>query len=504
MLRPLNSLLSSTIYFPRTHNLHISPPSLSSRRMKHPSAQPFGSLDRLTRYRIWKEQHVPLLYDWLSSRKLVWPHEALRWGYLSEDGTQGRNFSSTSSQYTTRALFLAERTGSSKRDPNTLLHFDVKIVQELSNKPQDVAKPWLDEAVVTERVDQMSTRDFWLRKRIIHPGEVNRIRLAGPNIVVTHTDNPFLFVWDIAAQPDRKQDDMVPSTPTCTLVGHNGSADYALDVAWPSAESDKADDAWVVSGGSDCQVLVWRLKDYQTKGQNINCFVHFPGGPGLSPRDGHSQVVEDVSFSSVDRNLIASVGRDSVMMLWDIRRPIRPISAVQKAHDGDINCCDWGGTDAHRIATGGSDGLVRIWDRRFLKNSMGEKKPTRTVRGHSDQVTNVMWNRYVPHLCASGGEDGHVLIWNMSETDRRPPTTSSMYPASHELIFRHVGHTLSESKVVDLEWLPSESDPYCIGSLSATGEGGSTMQMWRISDMIYRPREEVAADLRQHARSRVQ
>lgn len=467
--------------------------------------QPVGSLDRTTRYRIWKEQHVPLLYDWLSSRKLVWPHAALRWGSLSiDDPTRSRDRPLSSQNFTTRALYLAERTGNSTRDPNTLLHFDVRVVQELTNKPHEVAKPWLDEAIVPERLDQMSTRDFWLRKRIIHPGEVNRIRLVRPNVVVTHTDSPHLFLWDFKQQPDRKKDDLVPNNANCVLLGHKNNAEYALDVAHGSAVGDNYSDTWIASGGSDCRVLLWRLNDYQSTGRSMESFIGFEGGPGVSSANGHSATLEDVSFSSADRNLIASVGQDSSMLLWDIRRPTRPINDVAKAHQGDVNCCDFGATDGHRIATGGSDAVVRIWDRRYLKNSQGEKKPVRTLQGHTDQVTNVMWNKYVPNLCASGGEDGQVLVWNTNHTDRRSAIPDNTSPASHELIFRHVGHTLSESKIVDFEWHPSESDPYCIASLSETEEGGSTMQMWRISDLIYRPQDEIITELRQYARSKVQ
>lgn len=471
--------------------------------------QPVGSLNADARYDIWKDQHVPLLYDWLSSRKLVWPHEALRWGALShhdENRSRERTVVSNNGPSITRALYLAERTGASKRDPNTLLHFDVTVTPELSCKPQDIAKPWLDEAVVLERADQMSTRSFWLRKRIIHPGEVNRIRLAAPGVVVTHTDNPHLFVWDFNVQPDRQKDDMNPSTPSVTLIGHQGNADYALDVAPPpNRESTVRDaDTWVVSGGSDCMVLVWRLQDYQSTGQRLLHYARMAGGQGMAPELGHSAIVEDVSFNSHDRNIVVSVGRDSAMMSWDVRTPSKPTSTVRKAHDGDINCCDAGGTDQYRIVTGGSDHLIRVWDRRFLKNSLGEKKPIRTLHGHLDQVTNVMWNKYVPHIFASGGEDGQVLLWNTKETDRRPVTSTSIYPVSPELMFRHVGHTQSPSKIVDFEWHPSESDPWCIASLSETlGEGGSTLQIWRLSDLIHREKEEVAADLRQHARSRV-
>lgn len=468
--------------------------------MKRP--HPVGSLDRATRYKVWKEQHVPLIYDWVSSRSFVWPHAAVQWGAASKDDPSRRDRSLNANNYTSRALFLAERTGLSNRDPNTLLHFDVRVPQPLTLKPADIAKPWQDEAVVTERVDQMSTRDFWLRKRIVHPGEVNRIRLAGPNLVVTHTDNPHLFVWDFDRQPDRKSKDMTASTPTCTLVGHEGNADYAIDVA---RSKPGFEDTWIISGGSDCAVLMWRLSDYQKDGQLVSPFVRMRGSRGKTTTAGHAGTVEDVSFNGSDRNLVVSVGRDSAMLIWDVRTPDRAVSFVRNAHQGDINCCDFGGVREHCIATGGSDSVVRIWDRRFLKNAQNEQKPLRTLQGHTNEITNLMWNRHVTDVFASGGEDGQVLVWNVGEPDRRPPQESNIYPTSPELIFRHVGHGIVESKVVDLDWLPSETDPWCLSTLSEpVGEGGSILQIWRVSDLIYRSKEEVAADLRQFARSKVQ
>lgn len=447
---------------------------------------------------------MPLLYDWLSSRSLVWPHGAVQWGSPSSEEPSRRDRTYNQNNYSTRALYLAERTGTgmSSRDPNTLLHFDVRIPHALSNKPADVARPWLDEAVINERVDQMSTREFWLRKRIIHPGEVNRIRQAAPNLVVTHTDNPNLFVWDFARQPDRKRQDTTPSIPTATLVGHKGNADYAIDVKRGSEEDNFC---WVLSGGSDCAVLLWRLEDYQTAGDNMSPVVRMQGARGMSPANGHTEVVEDVSFNRVDRNIIATVGRDSQMLIWDTRCATMPVSSVKRAHNGDINCCDFGGVDEHIIATGGSDSVVCVWDRRYLKNSNNEKKPLHILNGHTNEVINLMWNRHVRNVMVSGGDDGQVLIWNTGETDRRPPCPSEAFFPSAELMFRHVGHGMAESKIVDLEWLPDENDPWCVATLSEiVGEGGSTLQIWRISDLIYRPKDEVAADLRLHARSKVQ
>lgn len=40
-------------------------------------------------------------------------------------------------------------------------------------------------------------------KRIVHTGEVNRLRSfpATPSLVATHSDSPHVFVWDTRAQP---------------------------------------------------------------------------------------------------------------------------------------------------------------------------------------------------------------------------------------------------------------------------------------------------------------
>lgn len=42
-------------------------------------------------------------------------------------------------------------------------------------------------------------------KTVVHPGEVNRIRELPqhPHVLVTHTDAPQLYVWNMEAQPDR-------------------------------------------------------------------------------------------------------------------------------------------------------------------------------------------------------------------------------------------------------------------------------------------------------------
>jgi histone-binding protein RBBP4 len=55
---------------------------------------------------------------------------------------------------------------------------------------------------------------------------------------------------------------------------------------------------------------------------------------------------------------------------------------------------------------------------------------------------------------------------------------------------------IGRDKIVDFHW--NSSDPWTIVSVSDDGEstgGGGTLQIWRMSDLIYRPEDEVLAEL---------
>lgn len=449
--------------------------------------RPVGNTDRATRYAMWKEEHVPLLYDWISSRRMAWPHAALRWG-ARQPITNGR---AANSRFSTRALYLGERTGTQSRDPDTLLHFDVRVVDENVNSPREVAQPWHADAQSNGRVDRMSSPEFWLRKRVIHPGEVNKIRVVSPGVVITHTDRAELFMWDMNRQPNRRHDEAKTnySTPDITMVGHTKKAEFALSVSCLKGPYEPSRDIIVASGGSDTRVVVWKFEDYQSVGRTISSSLILGGEPNV----GHVNNVEDVSFNRTDRNALASVGRDRYLILWDLRSPSGPSSLVRHAHDEDINSCDYGGVDENLIVSGGSDKAVKVWDRRKLMGPNGAPTPSHVFNGHVGQVNSVMWNRHVPAVCASGGDDGHVMIWDCARDSGAPLHDPR---SSHNgLLFTHAGHTDTDAKVMDLEWIPDELDPWCIATLSEIDAGGSTVQVWRMSDYIHRPKEQVNSEM---------
>ena len=207
--------------------------------MAHP-----GGID--ADYARWKTL-VPFLYDWFGHHRLVWPALSCRWGAVLERGEFKHK----------QRLYLSEQTDGSATHPNTLVVTNVDVVK------RRVAAA---EHMIFEEESRSPFVKSW--KKIIHPGEVNKIREfeSQPNLVVTHTDAPELFVWDTDKQPHRKtgpsaadaKDERdrtgAPSKPDLVLVGHEENAEFALAVRRETFD--------VASGGKDAQVLLWSVADH--------------------------------------------------------------------------------------------------------------------------------------------------------------------------------------------------------------------------------------------------
>ncbi|XP_050381128.1 WD-40 repeat-containing protein MSI4-like [Argentina anserina] len=441
------------------------------------------------RYTQWKSL-VPVLYDWLANHNLVWPSLSCRWGPQIDQAT-----------YKTRQrLYLSEQTDGSV--PNTLVIANCEIV-----KPRVAA---------AEHISQFheEARSPFVKKykTIIHPGEVNRIRELPQNskIVATHTDSPDVLIWDIEAQPNRHAVlGATDSRPDLLLTGHQDNAEFALAMC-PS-------EPFVLSGGKDKSVILWSIHDHISSLASDPASARSPGSggskakhaskgggsidkptnsPSVEPRgtyQGHEDTVEDVQFCPSSAQEFCSVGDDSCLILWDARSGSSPVVKVEKAHDADLHCVDWNPNDVNLILTGSADNSVHMFDRRNL-TSGGVGSPIHKFEGHNAAVLCVQWCPDKSSVFGSSAEDGLLNIWDYEKIYKKQEAVGSKLPiAPAGLLFRHAGH---RDKVVDFHW--NTSDPWTIASVSddcgSTG-GGGTLQMWRILDMIYRPEEEVLAEL---------
>eukprot|EP00172_Hildenbrandia_rubra_P004366 Plantae.Rhodophyta-Hildenbrandia_rubra.ctg869.p1 GENE.Plantae.Rhodophyta-Hildenbrandia_rubra.ctg869~~Plantae.Rhodophyta-Hildenbrandia_rubra.ctg869.p1 ORF type:complete len:473 (+),score=62.49 Plantae.Rhodophyta-Hildenbrandia_rubra.ctg869:425-1843(+) len=436
------------------------------------------------RFRVWLNSHVPLLYDWFSSRRMHWPSGCVQWGkqlppeYARNSIGGGRNGGDSA-----WGLYLAERTGDHQDKANTLLFYSVRVRKEFATKFEDVNKGWTNDY---RSADDNSCPDFQLKKRIIHNGEVNRVRCLKRDWVATHTDGPEIYVWDMAKQPhrDAQTSKELYSTPTLTLTGHDGPAEYAM--ATIATEDDSS--VWVASGGRDLKVQLWKLEDSESMGSTIDPSVTF---------EGHSGTVEDVTFCPKESNLLASVGQDEGILFWDARSPRKCTTQVERAHDGDMIAVDWGPVDNNCLLTGGQDNFVKLWDRRYLYDANGIATPLAELGEHTDQILGVQWNPVVPLVLMSHSEDGMVIIWDLSRLDKTPVVSAAPGKSGGVIqpgvLFRHCGHRY---RVADAQWLPDENDPWCMTSISEDKNGeGSTLQIWRMFDVIHRDADEFKSEM---------
>ncbi|KAK0598850.1 hypothetical protein LWI29_038570 [Acer saccharum] len=430
------------------------------------------------RYSQWKSL-VPVLYDWLANHNLVWPSLSCRWGPQLEQATYKNR----------QRLYLSEQTDGSV--PNTLVIANCEVV-----KPRVAA---------AEHISQFNeeARSPFVKKNktIIHPGEVNRIRELPQNskIVATHTDSPDVLIWDVEAQPNRHPVlGATESRPDLILTGHKDNAEFALAMS-PT-------EPFVLSGGKDKSVILWSIQDYISTLAVEQGSAKSPGSsgantkhaesPSIGPRgiyQGHGNTVEDVQFCPSSAQEFCSVGDDSCLILWDARTGSTPAVKVEKAHTADIHCVDWNPHDVNLILTGSADNTIHMFDRRNL-TSGGVGSPIHTFEGHNAAVLCVQWSPDKSSVFGSSAEDGLLNVWDYEKIGKRQDSVGSRtsnYPPG--LFFRHAGH---RDKVVDFHW--NASDPWTIVSVSDDGEstgGGGTLQIWRMIDLIYRPEEEVLAEL---------
>lgn len=300
-----------------------------------------------------------------------------------------------------------------------------------------------------------------IRMKICHPGEVNRARYMPQNhfFVATRGPSSEVYVFDLSKHPSfPPQDGYNFFNPQITCLGHTKEG-YAM--SWSPLK-----EGYLLSGSEDHTVCLWDINqassssNASTTGSTINAKTIFTG---------HTDVVEDVDWHSKDPNLIASVGDDASIRLWDIREANKEVAVVQKAHDGDINCVSFNPKNEHVLATGSADKTVGIWDVRNLKQR------THTLAGHHDQVYMVEWSPFNECILGSASADRRVGIWDLSRIgmEQSPEDAEDGPP---ELLFLHGGHT---SKVSDFSW--NAQEPWTIASVSED----NVLQVWQMAEEIY-------------------
>jgi WD40 repeat protein len=114
-------------------------------------------------------------------------------------------------------------------------------------------------------------------------------------------------------------------------------------------------------------------------------------------------LLASVAFSP-DSKRLATGGADTIVRLWDGRgRPLPGPLAELRGHLGPVSAVAFS-PDGARLASASHDGTVRVWDMRTGQELL-------ILTGHKGPVTDVAFSAD-GHLLATCGRDGAVRLWD--------------------------------------------------------------------------------------------
>lgn len=320
-------------------------------------------------------------------------------------------------------------------------------------------------SVSTSATDDDHLESVQVVQRINHAGPVFDLAYipSDPNFVATATAVGEALVFDLRASP---QDALADGKcrPSLRVRGHKVGC---RTVAWSPHE-----EGLLLSGAMDGRICLWDV----VRGARSGAFpLEVPLKSFEKAHPGPAVGVLGATFHPESRSVLASVGMDGRLCMWDTRtRGDKPASSPE-AHKGGASCLAFAPCSPAIIATGGRDQLVRLWDMRQPSAALHKLEG----HGKDGDVLSVAWVwRGDAPLLASSGRDRRVLLWDPRRAGRKKKAGD---PFARELVFIHDAH---EAPAPALAASHEASTSKEVSAMVASADGAGTLQVWQVAESL--------------------
>jgi WD40 repeat protein len=242
---------------------------------------------------------------------------------------------------------------------------------------------------------------------------------------------------------------------------------------------------------------------------------------------GHKLAVHGVAFA-LDGRTIATAGEDNTVLVWELPRTppkTRPAQLAPRftltGHTNTVNAVAYS-LDGRRLATGGADGTIRVWDVPLPADGRPRQPtPAGLLKEHAGTVCALAWGPGpgLDENLYSAGSDGRVIEWRLTpgggkpqdlfklrkqalalavtndgdllaaagdaDRDEDEPVIQLYRPLTHRTVGQLRGHT--GLAVYDLSFAPDGK------RLASAGRDG-TVRVWDVGGMqeraVFRPEKD--------------
>jgi WD40 repeat protein len=182
-----------------------------------------------------------------------------------------------------------------------------------------------------------------------------------------------------------------------------------------------------------------------------------------------TQTIHRISWSRHEAHLLASGNSEGSIKLYDIRAGKTFIQCFKLKGAISSPCRDFkfNSIDGNMIASASDNGRLMIWDRRTVA------KPLMNTEAHKNKVLTIAWNPFSEWIIASGSADKTVKIWDTSRCNISETTMTKTTDHSEGMIDPMLMQTLHTSAEVNrVSWNPARN---------LTGGGGPARHLMTVS-----------------------